>query len=277
VSLEVAIVGRGKVGHALAAALSPVDHRAGRAPARTLRAETVIFAVRDGQLPEVVQRYAGGLEADVVLHVAGAVGPEVLAPLRPAALGQWHPVLSFVDDQIAWAGAAAVMTGDDPALRAGRRLCEALGMTPVEAPAGIDLPLYHAALALSANGMAALAASAERLLGAAGVPPRDAANVLGPLLASVARNVGRVGASAAMSGPVRRGDAATISRHVQRLGAIAPDELSTYRASVEAQLVIAQRIGEATPEALAAIRSALGDGAEVGAVSLEETDRGGEA
>lgn len=274
-SLEVAIVGRGKVGRALAAALSPVDHRSGRAAARPLRAEIVIFAVRDGQLPEVVQRHSGLLEAEVVLHVAGAVGPEVLAPLRPAALGQWHPVLSFVDDQVEWAGAAAVMTGEQKALRAGRRLCGALGMTPVEAPDGIDLPLYHAALALSANGMAALAASAERLLGAAGVPAPEAAMVLGPLLASVARNVGRVGASGAMSGPVRRGDAATIARHVQRLGAVAPDELSTYRASVEAQLAIARRLGDASPDALAAVRSASSDDDD--AVSLEETDRGGEA
>lgn len=274
-SPTVAIIGRGKVGHALAEALSPVAHVAGREPPVRLRADLVILAVRDGQLPEVARAYAGRLEADVVLHVAGAVGPEVLAPLRPLAIGQWHPVLSFVDHEAVLAGAAAVMTGDTSAIAMGRRLCELLQMVPVEPPEGIDLALYHAALALSANGMAALAASAETLLAQAGLPAGQAAEVLGPLLASVASNVRRRGAGTAMSGPVRRGDVATIARHLRRLERTAPEELPTYRASVRAQLTIAERLAEASPEALQSIGTLLGD--DAGSVTLKETDEGGEA
>ncbi len=274
-SLDVAIIGRGKVGRALAEALSPVAHRAGRDAPVDIRADVVILAVRDGQLPDVVRAYARHLKAEVVLHVAGAVGPEVLVPFRPLALGQWHPVLSFVDAQVTWEGAAAVMTGDAAAIAMGRRLCASLHMVPIEPATEIDLALYHAALALSANGMAALAASAERLLGRAGVPPEQAATVLGPLLASVARNVGRVGADSAMSGPVRRGDAPTIARHVRRLEQVAPEELPTYRASVRAQLAIAERLAEASPEALRDVGSLVGD--DVGSVTVKETDEGGKA
>ena len=272
-SFDIAIVGRGKVGRALAAALLPVVHRGGREPPVPLRAEVVLFAVRDGQLPTLATAYAGYLEADVVLHVAGAVNADVLAPLRPAAVGQWHPVLSFVDDDVDFQGAAALITGDAKARVVGGQLAKRLGMRAVEAQEHIDLALYHAALALSANGMAALAASAERLLGAAGLEGEAAEAMLGPLLASVAANVGRVGAAAAMSGPVRRGDASTIARHLARLTEVAPEELPLYRASVQAQLAIARRLGEASPEALQGVAATISD--VTVSTMLQETDESG--
>ncbi|MEM1028860.1 MAG: DUF2520 domain-containing protein [Myxococcota bacterium] len=222
----------------------------------------MVFAVRDGRLPEVARAYVGQVEPTaVVLHVAGAVAPSVLAPLRPAAIGQWHPVRSFVGDDGSpadWAGTAVVLSGDERAIEAGRTLCSRLSMVALEPAASFDRALYHAALAMAANGTAALAASAERMLRAAGLQGDAARRALGPLLASVAENVQRGGAEAALSGPVRRGDVSTVTHHIRALqGSDQAAELPHYRAAVRAQLSAAERLGEATSAELEAIAAAV--------------------
>ena len=260
--MNIYVIGAGKVGsaltHALRAARQRVTLRAFRAglPARTISADLLVLAVRDG----AILKLAGELAArslvsrrTAVVHVAGALGPEVLAPLRAATAGvaQAHPLVSFASKRAVpeLAGAHLLIAGDAVARRRAQSLALLLGMVARHWPE-VDRTRYHAAAGLVANGAAALADAGARLLELAGCPARDSGRVLGPLLRSVAENVERLGLPAALTGPVRRGDAETVLRHVASIERAAPEILPLYRASVAAQVPMAAKLGDASDRAL---------------------------
>ena len=268
-SVEVYIIGRGKVGSGLARALRTtgvrVTLRAGRAgvPRQRIRADLLVLAVRDGHLPGLVDELLRARRVDratCVVHCAGALGPEVLAPLRPicAGVAQMHPMIAFAS---AAATPALVrgqvhIDGDARAVQLARRLAKRLGMSPRTVP-GLDRVLYHAAAGLVANGAAALAAAGCELLAKAGVERATAQAMLGPLIRSVGDNVEQLGLPGALTGPVRRGDAAGVQRHLEVLAQRSPDLVALFRALVFAQLPLARALGEANIEAFDAIAHQL--------------------
>src|SRR2546430_1162431 len=123
------IVGQGRMGTALHGALRALA-RAGelyhassrsftRKPHRpSSPALTWVLAVRDGALPEAVAALLPVLKrGDVVLHLAGMLGPEVLAPAREkgAHVGSLHPLCAVADPKPpAWLlrGSAFLFEGD---------------------------------------------------------------------------------------------------------------------------------------------------------------------
>jgi predicted short-subunit dehydrogenase-like oxidoreductase (DUF2520 family) len=232
-------------------------------PRRPLDVDLVILAVRDGQLDalarELVDRRLVGRRT-VVVHCAGALGPEPLAPLRAVARGvaQMHPMISFASPAVAptLARGHVNVDGDPAAAAVAMRVGRLLGMSPRRLP-GLDKVAYHAAAGLVANGAAALAAAGTELLARAGAAPDVASKMLGPLLRSVADNVEKLGLPAALTGPVRRGDAKGVVRHLEVLANRTPDLVSLYRELVRAQLPLARKLADADPSALDAIEAAL--------------------
>jgi predicted short-subunit dehydrogenase-like oxidoreductase (DUF2520 family) len=270
------VIGAGKVGGALTFALRKakqrVTLRASRSglPARAITADLLVLAVRDGALPALARELAARSlvsRRTAVVHVAGALGPEVLAPLRgrSAGVAQAHPLLSFASKRRVprLEGALLLVAGDAVAVRRAQELARKLGMVARQWD-GVDRTRYHAAAGLVANGAAALADAGARLLELAGCPGRDSARVLGPLLRSVAENVEALGLPVALTGPVRRGDTATVMRHVASIRGAAPDILPLYRASVMAQLPMAAALGDATDRALRELARRVGAGGAVG-------------
>ncbi len=268
---NVFIYGAGKVGRGLAKALRSagvaVTLRPARKglPHRPLDVDLVIVAVRDGDVPRVAEGLARGLlpgprRRVAVVHCAGSLGPEALAPVRSArvAVAQMHPMIAFADPTFApgLKGGQLHVDGDAHAVRVARALGKLLGFQP-RTIQGLDRVAYHAAAGLVANGAAALAAGGIDLLEQAGVPRRTAAQMLGPLLRSVADNVEGLGMPRALTGPVRRGDLRGIERHLETLGRLNPKLLDLYRASACAQVPHARLLGEAPPGVLDAIETRL--------------------
>jgi predicted short-subunit dehydrogenase-like oxidoreductase (DUF2520 family) len=250
--VNVIVFGRGKLGTSLSRGLraggASVSLRAGRGPLpRKLAPDALlILAVPDARIAELAARLAPRLgPRHVVLHCAGARGPEALAACaaRGAAVGGLHPLVSFPSLRRlpGLEGAQFVAHGAPRALHAARRVCRMLGARcdclPVLGPA------YHAAAALLANGSAALAFSAARIWTALGMPQRTAARGAESLLRSVAFNVGAVGVPAALSGPVARGDADTVEQHLQALRALVPGEAASYAALLPVVLACARAQG----------------------------------
>ncbi|HXN33754.1 MAG TPA: DUF2520 domain-containing protein [Polyangiaceae bacterium] len=265
---RILIYGAGKVGSALARALRArgveTTLRAARhgLPA-AIDADVVVLAVRDRDLRPVVQTMAEARvlpKRTVVLHVAGALDAEPLAPLRGhcAGVAQMHPMISFASTRVGpgLARGNVLVQGDAAAVAWARRIARLLGMTPRALP-GMDTIAYHAAAGLVANGGAALAAVGAELLVRAGVPPEVAPRMLGPLLRSVADNVEVLGFPEALTGPVRRGDVAGVEKHLATLRAKLPQALSFYLAAAWAQLPLARAIGDAPPETFDAIARAI--------------------
>lgn len=263
---RVIVLGAGKVGRTLATGLRragcPVTLYPARAPLRRrLDAALLLLCVRDRALGELATALRGRVSArTAVVHVAGALGPSVLDPLRGhcAGIGQAHPLLSFASPSVqpALEGAHLLIAGERVALQRARAAARLLGMVPRTWP-NVELALYHAAAGLLANGSAALAAAAARLLLAAGCPDADLGRVLGPLLGSVAVNVARLGTPQALTGPIRRGDAGTVRAHLVALDRAAPDLLPLYVACAKAQLPMARALKEAPNASLRQIEREL--------------------
>jgi predicted short-subunit dehydrogenase-like oxidoreductase (DUF2520 family) len=267
--MKIFILGAGKVGRALASGLRKagfsVTLRPGRrgAPTRPIDADVIILALRDRHLGPVAADLAQtGVVSrrSVVLHNAGALGSDVLAPLRgvTAGVAQMHPMISFASTKTfpTLTKGNVHVEGDAKAERRARALAKALGMTPRTFPK-LDTTGYHAAAGLVANGAAALAAIGVELLVVSGVPRGEAPKMLGPLLRSVAENVERLGFPDALTGPVRRGDAGAIARQVALLREILPAALPLFVASALAQLPIAAKIGDATKAQIDDVREVL--------------------
>jgi predicted short-subunit dehydrogenase-like oxidoreductase (DUF2520 family) len=267
---SVYIIGAGKVGAGLARSIRrlglSVTLRAQRKglPAKPIDDSFVILAVRDREIRPLAERLHEtrllGHRKAVVVHCAGALGPEPLEPLRSkqVAVAQMHPMISFasIDRTPSLERGQLHVDGDPRAVRAAKALGKKLGMTPRTIPK-LDRVLYHAAAGLVANGAAALAAGGVDLLGRAGVETKTAAAMLGPLLRSVADNVEAMGLPAALTGPVRRGDAAGVKRHLEMLAKTTPHLVPIYVAASKLQVPLARVIGDAPAEHFDAIEEVL--------------------
>ncbi|MBI2395702.1 MAG: DUF2520 domain-containing protein [Deltaproteobacteria bacterium] len=268
--MKVAIVGVGKVGKGLHRALraarvpcSIVSARAFVERPQRLRGDVVIVAARDGAIGRVAEAIVASGKLDrtaVVVHCAGALDAEVLAPLRPVCAGvaQMHPMISFADPARppTLGGGHAHVAGDPEAERRAKALCRAIGLVPRTFP-GLDRVAYHAAAGLVANGAAALAAAGADLLRRAGATDAAIPAMLGPLLRSVAENVEVMGLPDALTGPVRRGDAAGVQKHLATLRSKAPHLVPIYVACAKAQLPLARALGDAPADAFDAVEKAL--------------------
>ncbi|MDW5325522.1 DUF2520 domain-containing protein [Plantactinospora sp. KLBMP9567] len=256
--LTVGVIGAGRVGAVLGAALGRAGHRVVAAagvstaardridrllPGTAVRpadevaraaADLLLVAVPDDALAPVIAGLAstGALRSgQVVAHTSGAHGLDVLAPV--VAVGAYplalHPAMTFTgtaEDLHRLAGISYGVTVPESLRPFAVRLVADLGGVP-EWVAEPDRPLYHAALAHGANHLVTLVNEAADLLRAAGVAQPE--KVLGPLLRAALDNSLRLG-DAALTGPVSRGDAGTIARHLDRLTATAPESVPGYLA-----------------------------------------------
>jgi predicted short-subunit dehydrogenase-like oxidoreductase (DUF2520 family) len=221
-AFDVRIIGAGRAGSALAAALRAsgwrVDGPLGRdhdPSLATTGARAVLLAVPDRDVPAVASALAPG-EA-VVVHVAGSLGLEVLAPHDRVA--SVHPLVSLPDADLGarrLAGAWFAVAGDPLA----SEIVAALGGRAVEVP-DEGRTTYHAAAVVAANHVVALLGQVERLAAAVGVPLEAYLD----LARGALDNVSEIGPAAALTGPVARGDRQTVARH---LAAIPESERPAY-------------------------------------------------
>ena len=247
--LDVGIIGAGRVGAVLGAALARAGHRitgvyavsdASRrraadllpeAPIRDVpavldAAELVVLAVPDDVLASLVQGLATAghwTAGQVVVHTSGRHGVRILDPVLaahalPLAL---HPAMTFT-----------VWIAEE------------------------DRTAYHAALAHGANHLTTLLAQASDILRAAGVERPD--HVLRPLVSAALDNALRLG-DAALTGPVSRGDVGTVRDHLRELDRIAPDIKGTYVALARATALRAMDSGRLRPAAAEPLLDILAD------------------
>ena len=236
---RLAIVGRGRVGHALAVALAQAGYDIlgplGRG-ADGQGADAVLLCVPDGEIAGAAARIVPG---PLVGHCSGATGLGVLAPHEAFSL---HPLMTVTEDGAKFAGAGAAIAGTTPrALAFARGLAVALAMAPVEI-AEDDRAAYHAAASIASNFLVTLEAAAERIGAAVGLE-RDA---LVPLVRATVENWARLGPERALTGPVARGDDATVARQRAAVADVAEDLLPLFDSLVHATRALAAA-GEAQP------------------------------
>jgi predicted short-subunit dehydrogenase-like oxidoreductase (DUF2520 family) len=231
---SIAIVGAGRLGTALAAALRAagltIHGPLGRGePAAG--ATAVLLCVPDGEIAAAAGAIAPG---PLVGHCSGATGLDVLAGHEAFAL---HPLMTVPAGAppTVFAGAGAAIAGTTPrALAAAEALARAAGMTPTRV-ADADRAAYHAAASIASNFLVTLEGAAERLAATAGV---DRA-LLAPLVRAAAENWAASGAVAALTGPIARGDEATVARQRAAVAERTPDLLPLFDVLADATRALA--------------------------------------
>jgi predicted short-subunit dehydrogenase-like oxidoreductase (DUF2520 family) len=212
-----AVVGNGRMGRALVAALPSLEGPFGRGfDGDTF--EVVLVAVPDSEIVAAAAQIHPG---PLVGHCAGSVGTAVLAPHEAFAL---HPLMTVTAETASFAGASAAVAGTTPhALAVAQELATALGMRTVQI-ADHDRAAYHAAASIAANFLVTLEDAAETLLRTAGAD-RD---ILVPLVRAAVENWAAAGAPAALTGPIVRGDDATVARQREAIAERVPELLALF-------------------------------------------------
>ncbi len=208
--LRVGVVGAGRVGAVLGAAMRALEHdvvgisavseesleRAAtllpgvpvlEVPDVVRSAQLVLLTVPDDALGDLVTGLAalGAWQpGQLVIHTSGRFGTHVLAPAAAAGAITLalHPAMTFTGTSLDLArleGTAFAVTCGPTVQAIGQAIVMELGGDPVVLPEE-RRGLYHAALAHSSNHLVVLVSQAAQALGAAGVEQPGA--VLGPLL-----------------------------------------------------------------------------------------------
>ncbi len=184
----------------------------------------VFLAVPDDVVPELARALAAQGEAPercAAFHMSGALSTEALSPLHAVGyqVGSFYP-LQTVAHTVTGAdrlpGSSVSIAGEPQALQVAQRLLRALRCRSLSVPTR-HRPTVHAAAVLGSNYLAAVLASAFRLLGSAGVLGEEAIGALLALARGTIDNIEEMGLERALVGPVTRGEVETLSLHLRSL------------------------------------------------------------
>lgn len=285
---RIGVVGAGRVGAVLAAALEAAGHTvvaaAGESDASRLRiaellpgaqhakptdvaraSDLLLLTVPDDMLDNVVTVLSdsGAIRpGQYVVHTSGRHGLAVLEPARRvgARVVAMHPAMTFTGTAVdldRLAGCVFGLTTGDEERGFAEDLVADLGGRPMWVPEQART-LYHAGLAHGANHLVTLVTQAMEILAAAGAD--DPASTLRPLLTAALDNALEQGDSA-LTGPIVRGDVNTVRAHLADIAASAPHSLPSYLALARDTLDRVVTDGRVLPIRAAAIRRVI-DGAE---------------
>lgn len=220
------LIGPGRAGSSLAHALEGVGWDVARPVRRgedsagaAADVDLLVISTPDASVPEVAEQVTP-VPSTVVVHLAGSLGLDVLAPHRRRA--SIHPLVSIPTPTTALSGAWFAVAGDGLAADVVR----ALGGRFVEV-GDAKRAAYHAAACIASNHLVALLGQVERVAATAGVP----LDAYLELARSTLDNVASLGPAAALTGPVLRGDTGTVEGHLRALD---PAERPAYLALAEA-------------------------------------------
>lgn len=282
-TLTIGVVGAGRVGAVVGAALREAGHTVVAVSALSQdsldRAEVLLPGVPVRTVPEVVQSaqlvvlavpddalvdLVAGLHAtdtwvtgQLVLHTSGRHGLAPFAPVADRLLTMAiHPAMTFTGTSLDIARLAECcfgITTPDQLRPVAEALVVEMGGEPVWVPEE-SRGRYHAALAHGSNHLVTLVAQAMEILRSAGIDPAD--RVLRPLLQASLDNALASGDSA-LTGPVARGDSGTVAAHLAELGGLSPDIRPAYLAQARATALRAARTGRLRRDAATTILTAL--------------------
>ncbi len=227
---RLAIVGAGRMGKALAGALSAaaldIHGPLRRDETPSPDAPAVLLCVPDGQI-EAAAAALPACPGRLVGHTSAATTLAALAPHEAFSL---HPLMTVTEQGARFGGATAAIAGTTPrALAAARSLATTLGMRPVHVE-DADRAAYHAAASIASNFLVTLEGLAERLAQTAGIEREP---LVALVQASVA-NWAQLGAAQALTGPIARGDEATLARQRAAVAERLPDDLALFDALTDA-------------------------------------------
>ena len=283
--MDVAVVGAGRVGTALAVLLARAGHRlvavSGRDATRTRtekflpgvtvipaveavrEAELVLIGVPDDAIGEAAEAVVEGLRPDAaVAHLSGSAPLSELDPVVRAGAHAMslHPLQTFPDVEAGIArlqeSYVAVTAASDQMYELGERVVADVGATSFRLP-DERKALYHSAAVFCSNYLAVTQRVAELLFTLAGL--EEPLRMFEPLSRSTLENVFELGPAEALTGPAARGDAGTIRRNLEALSQEAPHSLPAYVEMARAAVHLAAADGKVSQEDMRRIEGVLSE------------------
>jgi len=200
--------------------------------------DLLLLAVSDSAISEVAETLAQrSIRFGNAIHFSGVATSQLLWPLanHGTRTGSFHPVHSFSDPVWSasnFSGSHVAIEGSAEDMLLQLAACLEAVTFSVE-PA--QKAKYHAATALAANGVSALANASIRILNDA-LPetsnPEIAKTLVLPMMHSVIDKTYSLGRHS-LTGPVARGDLATVAKHI---AALAETDVELYNALSKAML-----------------------------------------
>ena len=231
--LEIAIVGKGKVGQSLAHLLSLTHHRTrllGRSindqRAAVRRADITLITTQDNSIETVCNELADSFKiGSIVAHCSGALSSSSLlsAQKRNCKLASIHPLNSFpnLSSSLKTFLSTEHQTylyaeGDRQALDRLLPLTRELGFHCIELDDDAKTN-YHAACVFACNYLTALMDISLNTAESAGLDRDQFWCAIQPLIQTTLSNISEHGTLSSLSGPIARGDHQTINKHLAAL------------------------------------------------------------
>jgi len=233
-SATLAVIGAGRLGGVLAAALRAADftvHGPLRRDDTVPDVDIAILCVPDAAIPTAAA--AARPHATLLGHVSGAT------PLDDVDFSI-HPLQTFTgaEDPDVFRGVGAAIAGRTPdALATAERIATALGAHPFEVD-DAHRAGYHAAASIASNLLLAVLDAAEQVAAASGI--RHPRPLLAPLVERTVENWARTGARPVLTGPIARGDEATVARQRAALAAATPELIDLFDVLAEQVRALAE-------------------------------------
>lgn len=229
--LTFAIIGKGKIGTALAKALKHsksfkmTSHLPGRSQsfkslAKNGGPEILLVACKDDVIESVAKVAVTGLEnLKLIVHFAGSRGPSILPKLPDVARLSLHPIQTFAlaDPDLFVGTSFMASTRDKYAEQFAKSFVRELGGSQILELREEQLPLYHAMTVFSSNTLVLTGMAIEEITKKLGLKTAVMKKALTPLMRQTLRNLMNQEAKKVLTGPIVRGDEATIAIHLKAL------------------------------------------------------------
>ena len=243
-TLSIAILGRGRLGTALAQRLAEAGYRVtvinsrGGMKQRALAADLVWFCVPDGEIAHAAAEFARDKWAGkIAFHSSGLLPSDILAPIARsgARVASVHPLMTFVKGSLpSLGGVSFALEGNRSAVRVAGKIVRRLGGEPVPI-AKRNKAAYHAFATMVCPLVVAWLRAAEEAAALAGISAQEARRRMRPIVLETLKNYMKLGPERSFSGPLVRGDTPTVASHLDLL-AESPPIQRAYAALVESAL-----------------------------------------
>jgi len=245
--MKISIIGVGKLGGALAIALSRKNFEIENLFARNsentkkiaelveskakikfenefsqISSDVILIATQDFEIENVAQKLRKNLRhKPTVFHTSGSLSSDILKDLNAVGckVGSIHPLVSISDAELGaerFADAFFCVEGDEEAVKVGDRIVRKLGGKSFSINARYKT-LYHASATAASGLLVALVDVAIEMLTRCGIDDADAQKILLPLIKSTVENLEAQSTAEALTGTVARADVKTLENHLETL------------------------------------------------------------
>lgn len=284
---NVAIIGVGKVGGALAIALSERGYEISQLVTRRyekareiarlieprpqvisseelekVSADVVFITTQDSEITVVAEALAEKLEhLPFVFHTSGALSSKVLKSLRDGGceVASIHPLISISDAKLGakrFKNSYFCIEGDSEAVNIAEQMIEDLEGKPFSIETKHKI-LYHAAAVTACGHLVALISAAIEMLSKCGLSREKSQQILLPLISGTIQNLAVQTPAEALTGTFARADIEGARKHLQTLREnVSPELLEIYKTLGLHSLPLAEQQG-ANKEKLEKIREIL--------------------